>query len=296
MNNFRYCTFSTWCFTVVATFFIPACAASLQSKSSGSVGCAPSEITISNETSSFGWFQGVKNWVAECRGQRYFCSETTNTGSIVSATDSKGGHVTAMGGNTTETHCTAETESSDEPTVSAPKPVVSAKERSAAPSGGGGFDFGASAEKAKEVCEGSEQTWTELGKRVYLCSAAPIDLGFPAEIIVQFCQNVVCSSTVVHRPNRAWIKAYRDLKAQLESKYGASESGPNGLPRDCAVDSALLDCINNEMANLSYTWKWPTGERISLLLTKDNELGREPAIRIQYVKPPTAIKVKTDAL
>jgi hypothetical protein len=201
-----------------------------------------------------------------------------------------------MGGNTTETHCTAESESSDEPTVSAPKPVVSVKERSAAPSGGGGFDFGANAEKAKEVCEGSEQTWTELGKRVYLCSAAPIDLGFPAEIIVQFCQNVVCSSTVVHRPNRGWVSVYRDLKKQLESKYGTAEPGPNGLPRMCASDSAIIGCINEETASLRYTWSWVTGERINLLLTKDNELGREPAIRIQYVKPPSAIKVKSEAL
>lgn len=42
----------------------------LQNVTSGQIGCAPSDITISDE--SHGW--NVASWVATCNGKRYFCS------------------------------------------------------------------------------------------------------------------------------------------------------------------------------------------------------------------------------
>ena len=46
-----------------------ACA-TLQQYSSGQTGCGPDEIVISNEEHGL----GVATWIAECRGQKYFCS------------------------------------------------------------------------------------------------------------------------------------------------------------------------------------------------------------------------------
>jgi hypothetical protein len=43
-----------------------------QQISSGRIGCPESQIKISNEENGF----GTKNWVAECRGRRFFCSGT----------------------------------------------------------------------------------------------------------------------------------------------------------------------------------------------------------------------------
>jgi hypothetical protein len=42
----------------------------LQNVTSGHIGCAPSDITISDESS--GWTSA--SWVATCNGKRYFCS------------------------------------------------------------------------------------------------------------------------------------------------------------------------------------------------------------------------------
>ena len=42
----------------------------LQNVTAGHVGCAPSDITISDE--STGWQSA--SWVATCNGKRYFCS------------------------------------------------------------------------------------------------------------------------------------------------------------------------------------------------------------------------------
>jgi hypothetical protein len=135
-----------------------------------------------------------------------------------------------------------------------------------------------------------------LGNKAFLCSGTPVDLGFPAEVVVRVCQGVLCSITVAHRPARGWLKAYRDLMGQLETKFGASEAGTNGLPPSCASDDIIATCIDNESVSLRYTWSWPTGERVNLLLAKDNDTKREAAIRIQYVKPPTTLRTKADAL
>jgi hypothetical protein len=41
-------------------------------QSSGSVGCAPSEITITDEIAS-----GAPTWVAVCNGKTFFCSASS---------------------------------------------------------------------------------------------------------------------------------------------------------------------------------------------------------------------------
>jgi len=44
--------------------------ASLQGASSGQIGCAEDDITITND--SVGW--SSRTWTAECHGKRFFCS------------------------------------------------------------------------------------------------------------------------------------------------------------------------------------------------------------------------------
>jgi hypothetical protein len=47
---------------------------SLESVTSGQIGCAPSDITISDQGS--GW--NTSSWVATCHGKEYFCSSASN--------------------------------------------------------------------------------------------------------------------------------------------------------------------------------------------------------------------------
>lgn len=57
---------------LVVVGLLAACGANLQSASSGKVGCAPREITISDDDG--GW--GTRTWTASCHGKRFFCSAT----------------------------------------------------------------------------------------------------------------------------------------------------------------------------------------------------------------------------
>jgi hypothetical protein len=55
---------------VAAVLSVAGCSANLAEVSSGRIGCAPSEITIADESS--GW--NASSWTAICNGKEYFCS------------------------------------------------------------------------------------------------------------------------------------------------------------------------------------------------------------------------------
>ncbi|HEX3595040.1 MAG TPA: hypothetical protein VHU80_08065 [Polyangiaceae bacterium] len=58
---------------LIAGFLSVGCG-SLESVTSGRIGCAPSDITISDQES--GW--NTSSWVATCHGKTYFCSSASN--------------------------------------------------------------------------------------------------------------------------------------------------------------------------------------------------------------------------
>lgn len=60
--------------TVVAALLIAGCGGSLAEVSSGRIGCAPSEITIADESS--GW--NTSSWTAICNGKVYYCSAVSS--------------------------------------------------------------------------------------------------------------------------------------------------------------------------------------------------------------------------
>jgi hypothetical protein len=289
-----------WAWAVLAV----GCAPSLRSKSAGFVGCAPGEITISGESASGGFGQDTSTWVAVCRGRRFICGETITRGS--STTYSPGGYnnngyspgaTTTNSSASSEIHCSPEVDDSEPVAKSAPRPPVSARDRAPAPVGGGGFSFGMDGDAAKATCEGASQSWSSLADNKSMCSGPAIDMGFAAEVVVNFCKGALCGVAVEHRPKKNWIASFGELKGQLETKYGSPDPGsvPIVTP-DCRADAELIGCIESESVRLRYTWTWPTGERMNLFFGKGDTRDGAPAIRLQYVKAPSAIKAKVNAL
>lgn len=73
------------------------CRPSRASQSAPHVGCEPSEVTISEETvASDGYWSGSENWVAECMGRRFKCTENMQRGSTTVA---KGEHLITKDSN-----------------------------------------------------------------------------------------------------------------------------------------------------------------------------------------------------
>jgi len=54
---------------VVSGFITIGGCASVQSSSSGRVGCAPSDVRVNSESGLFS-----KTWTADCNGKTYYCS------------------------------------------------------------------------------------------------------------------------------------------------------------------------------------------------------------------------------
>lgn len=284
MNQYRPPCFAVTGALLATVFVAIGCRPSLKARSAGSVGCSPGEIVISEQDSSrVGLAEVTTTWVAECRGQRFVCSENYHS---------------AYAETSSETHCTPERDPDANKADSASKPVavVANKDRVAAPVGGGGFDFGTDRATAQTTCENASLTWTKLADSKFLCSGSPIDLGFPAEVVVDVCRGVVCGVTVDHRPKARWLSVFGDLKGQLDTKYGAPEPTAISVTSDCREDSQLLGCIESESVRMRYTWTWPSGERMNLFLGMGDGSAGTPAIRLQYVKAPSAIKAKASAL
>jgi hypothetical protein len=59
-----------WALLSLASWSTLGCLASLESVSSGQVGCAEQDIVISDDEGGF----GTRTWVATCRDKKYFCS------------------------------------------------------------------------------------------------------------------------------------------------------------------------------------------------------------------------------
>jgi len=58
--------------STLALVFVFGCA-NLKSITSGQIGCSPEDIRITEEEAG----QTSKNWVAECRGKRFHCTEAS---------------------------------------------------------------------------------------------------------------------------------------------------------------------------------------------------------------------------
>lgn len=60
----------TWTIALSASSLVLFGCASLESASSGQIGCAEQDIAISQDEMGF----GTRTWVASCHGKRFFCS------------------------------------------------------------------------------------------------------------------------------------------------------------------------------------------------------------------------------
>ena len=60
--------------------------ASLESVTSGQIGCATSHITITDDAP--GW--NMRTWTAECHGKTYFCTGISGNSSQISCTEAEG--------------------------------------------------------------------------------------------------------------------------------------------------------------------------------------------------------------
>jgi len=265
-----------------------SCTPSRASLSAGQVGCRPSEITVSEETvGNDGFTLSSENWVAECNGRRFICTQINNRGFYDRGT---GPNVMT---NQTDVSCKEEYSGSASSTPAAP--ATPPPPASAPPKGGAGFELGGKAEAAQAACEAAGQTFQRPDEKTASCSGTAAQLGFPAAVTFKLCGTNVCSIELVHQPAAEWLGIIAELRNGLEVKYGPPREREGEVREECRHKEAFVPCLRSRKLRLRYLWSWPTGERIVLLIGIPPE-GGEPAIRLGYSRSARAQTVDESAL
>ncbi len=228
--------------------------------SSGHTGCAPEEIAITDNASSW----GTETWTATCHSETYRCSRENGVTNCMN----------------TSAQDAAKNPPED---VNQTRRVVRRAFSSAAePEGAAGFVLGASVEDTQKVCEGAQKVWSETSKG-FSCSGTPQSIGLPAVAFLHFCEEKLCSIELRGRPegeaSSTWIQSFSDYNKALEKKYGGANVEERTLPTRC--QRKLVTCLRAGDAELVYSWRWETGVGLALSMTR---IGKEPTIRIAYKK------------
>ena len=262
------------------------CWPSRASQSAGEIGCRPSEITISDETvGDDGFFEGSENWVAECMGRRFICTELKHRRSVYTGSTQKGQDYSLI--SESNVSCTEE--------ISRPDSNAAPREPAHEPPvAGAGFNLGAKAEVAQAACESAGHQWQLLSLSQASCSDAAVSIGVPTAVTLDLCSGSVCRVTLVHQPEQRWLAIIAEVLKKLEMKYGAPGRHESTLPEDCRASETFVDCLKTRRARLRYGWSWGTGESLTLLVGIPLQ-GGAPAIRIIYAGAGAAPAGKVDA-
>jgi len=266
---------------------VGGCRPSRPSQSAGQVGCQPDEITISDETVGHdGYWEGSENWVAECRGRRFICTESTHR-------HSRYNDGNALIWQDSDVSCTPEfAPAASSSSGSSAEPAVATHEP---PSAGGGFQLGSSAESARGACEAAGHQWQTLSPSQAKCSGAAVSIGLQTQVELGFCSAVLCRVTLVHEPEADWLKVIADLRTKIETKYGAPGIRQGNVPEACRAADAFVACLKNRRVRLRYGWSWGSGQSITLLIGVPLDANL-PAIRLTYAGAKSQGGVNESAL
>ncbi len=235
---------------------------------------------ISNEDLVKYAMNDLRNKAAEM-GANYIQHDTPQMGVAGDQNGTTTSTVTISG---TAYHCdgvTSQLASSEDPSSPSSDPKQApAHHDVAAPTGVAGFTLGSTLEDAQAACEAKNQ-WTPSGTDVFECSGTPRSIGTDARSLLKFCGGSLCRAVFVARPNSdqssEWLRQFVLLKKVLVGKYGDPVED-KVVPDQCAND--ILPCVRNGAAHAKYTWTFPNGTFVVLVLS--NKPGPDPLIRLTY--------------
>lgn len=265
------------------------CHPSRESLTAGQIGCPPSEVSTFGASASGGWNQIAETWTAECRGRRFVCSEVTT-----SSWDLDWLFSDSTSSVDSDVSCREEL-SNTEATAASRPPAGARVASSVPPSGGAGFELGASRATARQRCESAAHRWEGEDGEHASCSGTASELGFAATTELTFCRESVCGVTLSHTPEAHWMRPFTDLDAMLTAKYGPASKRRVLVPSMCRTDEQFDRCARDGTLALSVSWHWPTGQRLRLSLGKASRLTGESAVRLTYVKAPSAARLNASA-
>jgi hypothetical protein len=245
---------------------------------------------VQNLSSSTGFSQSAETWLAECRGRRFICTEV-----VTSSFDIDWLFTDSVDSHDSDVSCHEELAAEpQELTLKARETPLSPQ--SPPPSGAAGFTFGSVRAETRERCESSHSTWREGEGASSFCSGTATPVGFDASTQLTFCNDTLCGITLEHVPAATWATAFSELDGSLTEKYGPATVRRVRVPTLCRTNEQFDRCAADGALDFEVRWQWPRGERLRLLLGKSRAADGIAALRLMYVKPPSAHRVDSSAL
>lgn len=251
------------------------CTEALKGPTSGQIGCAEREITITEDSHG----QYARTWTAECRGQTYYCSahkslelekESGKSGAQVSCTRAIGGDLREASNGSPERSTT----------TTGPAPINT----TGFPEEALGFRLGMTRAQAEDACTSGDHEW-RAEKSAFRCVDAPSRIGASTSTRVGFCGGELCLvvMTALFDPeDEGADKVFRQIVGTLQSRYGEPRVLESRIPQHC--QKSIAACAAKDEASWRARWVW-TGGRYVL-----GELGAKSGnarLVVRYsTKPP----------
>jgi hypothetical protein len=164
----------------------------------------------------------------------------------------------------------------------APPPLLSA------PTGGGGFAFGATEDETRRACEQAGHAYAHAADGSGTCDGEAADIGARAHATIGFCDGKVCGVTlqIDLAPGENAARALVRWKAALVEKYGGPSGTRSDIPSQCEAD--VTTCLADKSGAIRFYWQWPSRVRIALWPQVDD--AQHGSVRIAYLgpRPPKA--------
>lgn len=150
-----------------------------------------------------------------------------------------------------------------------------------APTGGGGYEFGADLAKVRAKCSAERGKLEHTGK-VSVCTSRHEDVGATRITLLEYCGGTVCrihTLMVLDRPDaKSWLVPFDYLRRQLLDSYGAPDEQKSELPAECEAEFAA--CVRDGKATAKLRWMWEDGHAVMLRLGTTEQVPA--AISVSY--------------
>ena len=152
----------------------------------------------------------------------------------------------------------------------------------APPTGGGGYEFGASQAEAQARCTSSQGQWR--GGAASACMTRNDAAGASLLTVLEFCAGALCrvhSVATFDAPDaKTWLSAFEHLRRELQNVYGPPDDSDADLPADC--EAHFSDCVRAGRATARMRWFWEDGHAVMLRL--GSAQGVPAGISVSYAK------------
>jgi len=144
------------------------------------------------------------------------------------------------------------------------------------PSGGAGYDFGASADKVHAKCRADGGVFKHTHD-VSSCTKRHDKAGATQVTLVEYCSSKVCrvhSVAVLDEPDaKSWLTAFEALQRGLQKSFGNPDDRKIDVPKEC--ETRFAECVKSGKASAMLSWHWDDGSAVMLRLgaTKNTPAG-----------------------